>query len=1842
MPKLPAISIIVPVFNVAPYVSACIQSLLDQSWTDFEAIVVDDGSTDESASIIRATIGSDCRFRFATQDNQGLSAARNQGRDLAQAAVVGFLDADDRYAPDFLQVMKHAMDKHHCDWVACGIHYCFPDGSGHSHSAIHGEPSLTKHLTPRRYHFHSCHDVIRHFPSAWNKLYRRSFIGDLRFDHDTWFEDHSFFHQLAARTDNIFHIPEPLYLQTRDRPGQITRQDDDRVFDQFQVLESVKRTMHRSPPGDASSAFEKLASRLMFERSTALKNSNRRLGFAKACKRFMRDQSLEYTPDWDSDIGTLWGLEIDEKLPLSIILPWDGQDKTALRKTLTSLRNLRGPWFEAQIICRTDRAMRRAADMIGNTTGFTVTKPSTKSLDEGRLFGLQAARGRYVVFINPGDHCSAFTLINGCEAMFRRSADMGVMAVQTVGLRGDEISHHPGVHSRSSPTEGIMTQDGATALSIGSDLSAKFFRRAFLEEISTEDILERSGHQSLILKAALNGRTVYLPHCKITLSKSVIAPLTCAQKESLLPFHDQMKLPKGWQRRLLARRLERRIAQIETEGGLFKYVRLAVLALRTASARHSGLTPYPAGLDTDVGPTAELLLDRSGALRWLFRCLRQDPAINRQIQLDSEMSDQTRIWTKETKLLFPLKENGLFRCHVSFQNTSYANLSFTIDNSLAVPFHLSFRQKENCVVLNTRSENGRWNRERFMDLPLPKSGGEVAIRFGVRTLIVFIDGLEWRRFKTRVIRQVLETSHVTLQGDIRPLDIQTAPAREDLFLDDRLALRIAGHVLGGRIKAHDSFVTPLISADAPDGLRSMMAHLPGRLWSDQKPVQSLELRAVDQNDQPIGAPLVITKTEMLSRLETLLTQPLAASDSGLVLQIINHAQHGQLTEHLSQNARERLAGYIAYYGLSDAIDTSGQLAKSHPLLKPQSAWSRHPAADLALARLAQNQRSSRPLDPIDLIKSLPLPQEATQDFYLALADVLCADPGQFHVLFRHAKSTNVWPFDIPADVWGKSAILPYLVSDHRLNDAQKILNSLQDPQDLNWLSTPALAWMLRWSFATTQPDETSREALVIPVLDLVERMSKADWSRIHCSALTRVFADITARGLSYSGNQGAEILNFTLRHYGLSSQYWEHVENAKRVSHQLRRAYRNFDRIHRAATSERNPEPAELNAAICYFETLGNQDARRYRYELIGPNSNHQPQTNEEALRWMAHPLSGVASKETSEKATSQICPPDLGLHSAFSGVKTKSHPNTLVLVFSCQKHLKTHIPALRNGWLMLLPALQVPYLIVVGNGNGDVSGDILSLDAPDDYEGLPDKTLAAVKWVHDNTGHSHLFKIDDDCFLNAPLFFNARIFQKHDYYGRALSRKVGSTNRAWHQDQSGSKRARLELDQSCEPSVYADGGSGYTLSRRAMAALLAAAESPDGQRLRQVSFMEDKLVGDLLALKGIRVASEGYTTSIRRAMRPDGHPVSCWQNNFLPSKIAPVMQAHLDRPEDQKPALKQLSSNTLYPKKIWPSVQSPKLGYQSNALELISCKATAELARTAEVVVVSCLRNELFMLPHFLSHYRQLGVQAFLIADNGSTDGTLEYLRAQPDVVLFSVDTDYQKSNYGVAWQQALIAGFRVGKWTLVADADELLFWEDNQTQTLPDLLKTRSFETAEASRVFMVDMYPKAAIETVDFRKRSPFQAAGYCEAQPFLTRWPGQGPFSNAPTWTSALRHRLLPGSRPDLFVAQKIALLKYQPWMRFSAGLHFVADVKLSDRELLFGHFKYSADFHRKAIEEAARRQHFNQAEEYRAYLSLAAKGANPFYHPDLSVPWQDCAFVKARLDASPADPVRKTA
>lgn len=124
---MPTVSIVVPVYNVASYLEETVQSVLDQTWTDWELILVDDGSTDESGEIAKKLAESDSRIQYFHKENGGQASARNYGIKKSQGTYVALLDSDDLWLPEKLATQMEELKEHNPDFLYGLGYYYYPE-----------------------------------------------------------------------------------------------------------------------------------------------------------------------------------------------------------------------------------------------------------------------------------------------------------------------------------------------------------------------------------------------------------------------------------------------------------------------------------------------------------------------------------------------------------------------------------------------------------------------------------------------------------------------------------------------------------------------------------------------------------------------------------------------------------------------------------------------------------------------------------------------------------------------------------------------------------------------------------------------------------------------------------------------------------------------------------------------------------------------------------------------------------------------------------------------------------------------------------------------------------------------------------------------------------------------------------------------------------------------------------------------------------------------------------------------------------------------------------------------------------------------------------------------------------------------------------------------------------------------------------------------------------------------------------------------------------------------------------------------------------------------------------
>ena len=229
------VSVIVPVYNVENYLRQCIESLLKQTYSNLEIILIDDGSTDKCGEICDEYAIADERIRVFHTENRGISAARNAGLDAAKGDYIGFVDSDDWIEPEMYELLLNAAKQKNADVSVCGSWYEYHSNSEEANInniEYHGKDCL-KALVERKFR-----------TAVWNKLFQRRLFDSVRFPEGRSFEDLAIMHLVFSNVNLVVSVDKLLY-HYRQRSNSMVKTYSARVLldladafiDRFKYLE---------------------------------------------------------------------------------------------------------------------------------------------------------------------------------------------------------------------------------------------------------------------------------------------------------------------------------------------------------------------------------------------------------------------------------------------------------------------------------------------------------------------------------------------------------------------------------------------------------------------------------------------------------------------------------------------------------------------------------------------------------------------------------------------------------------------------------------------------------------------------------------------------------------------------------------------------------------------------------------------------------------------------------------------------------------------------------------------------------------------------------------------------------------------------------------------------------------------------------------------------------------------------------------------------------------------------------------------------------------------------------------------------------------------------------------------------------------------------------------------------------------------------------------------------------------------------------------------------------------------------------------------------------------------
>lgn len=428
----PPVSVIVPVYNGEKYLRACLNSLLSQALSDFELIIINDGSADGTEEILKEYSLRDHRIKIITTDHRGAGEARNRGLEEISGKYVSILDADDIYDPRMLLTLYAAAEAGNLDITVCRSEKITEDDES---SREKMDWTIADQYLSKSRVFSSV-DAVDHIFQlfngwTWDKMFSAEFITSRRLKfQDTPFSNDAYFTYMALCSANrIGTVDEYLVTHRYHRNSIEARRHEDpaRFIDVFKaILNELENSGKKKLFGLSFCNWVVSFSRWQYE--TLDSDSRRKI--TDAVSEFIDQNSIrESLTRIYREADTLWlANHTDSKIPeVSIIMPVYNSEKY-LEETIRSIRRQTMKNFE--VICIDDGSDDRSLEILHQAAKadrrFKVVAQENRGAGAARNAGLKQAKGRYLAFIDSDDLYDSIFLEKMLSQSERLDADIAV------------------------------------------------------------------------------------------------------------------------------------------------------------------------------------------------------------------------------------------------------------------------------------------------------------------------------------------------------------------------------------------------------------------------------------------------------------------------------------------------------------------------------------------------------------------------------------------------------------------------------------------------------------------------------------------------------------------------------------------------------------------------------------------------------------------------------------------------------------------------------------------------------------------------------------------------------------------------------------------------------------------------------------------------------------------------------------------------------------------------------------------------------------------------------------------------------------------------------------------------------------------------------------------------------------------------------------------------------------------------------------------------------------------------------------------------------------------------
>ena len=404
------ISIIVPIYNTDCYLRQCLDSIINQSYKNFEVLLVNDGSVDDSAMICKEFAEKDSRIRYFEKENGGVSSARNLGLKNVKGNYITFVDSDDWIEENYLEVLYNALKENEVD-VAISTHKDFNMDDNlyylpfYSEEQLHtldiGKVSRDEFLEL----FPELSSLNHDFNCAVSKLFKADVVKNLLFDESiNYGEDLDFFFNLYLKVSSVYYVNRPTYIYRQHQTSASNNCLESHAISEIRIYEKIlKKIMELHIPNNRY--IEKFKIILYFRLS-----------------QFPDSQVLK---SYESFISVMSDSVMYSQSLISIIVPIYNVENY-LRMCLDSIEHQTYSNIEVLLINdgSPDSSGEICQEYVARDSRFRYFEKGNGGLSDARNYGVARAKGKFLTFIDSDDWVEATYIEDMYQAALKNDSEI--------------------------------------------------------------------------------------------------------------------------------------------------------------------------------------------------------------------------------------------------------------------------------------------------------------------------------------------------------------------------------------------------------------------------------------------------------------------------------------------------------------------------------------------------------------------------------------------------------------------------------------------------------------------------------------------------------------------------------------------------------------------------------------------------------------------------------------------------------------------------------------------------------------------------------------------------------------------------------------------------------------------------------------------------------------------------------------------------------------------------------------------------------------------------------------------------------------------------------------------------------------------------------------------------------------------------------------------------------------------------------------------------------------------------------------------------------------------------